>query len=288
MPIQMKLPDFSQDPLYKETQDILLPAGQKWLAGDVGIDMPTYQQSPYYKESQDILSGLGKNILSGNIPEYYRGIGEFGGTEFQNLLNLTNRDITRGVNEDIVRRGVTGGGVGTSAIAKAIADSSIKARFEDYSRSMEGRKALLGAGIDVMGGTRAAGLQEANMANLFGLDTTKLGIGIRETGLASLGDTRSAALTSSAQKQGFDLSRAELEFKIAEFNEKEQQAKAAAKGSMWSSILGAVGTIGGAMVGGPVGASIGGSLGSMAGSSIGGGGMKTGQTYGNLSISGGK
>lgn len=246
MPIQMKLPEFSQDPYYGQTQEKLYGAGQDWLKGDIGISMPEYIQSPYYAQSQKLLSGLGTDILGGKPPEYFRGIGEYNSPDFQNLLNLTQRDVTRGVNEDIVRRGVSRGGVGTSAIAKAIGDVGIKARFEDYARSMEGRKALLGAGIDIMGGTRAAGLTEANMANLFGLDTTKMGIGIRETGLASLGDTRSAALTASAQKQGFDLSRSELEFKIAEFNAREEAAKKAAKGSMWSSILGAVGTIAGA------------------------------------------
>jgi hypothetical protein len=260
-----QVPQFSMDPLYQQTQDKLYSAGQSWLSGDIGIDMPSYVSSPYYKESQDVLSGLGKNILSGNVPEYFRGIGEAGGIDFQNMLNLTNRDVARGVNEDIVRRGVSRGGVGTSAIAKAISDSSIKARFEDYSRSMEGRKALLGAGIDIMGGTRSAGLTETNMQNLFGLDTAKMGIGIRETGLAALGDTRSAALTQSAQKQGFDLSSAELQLKIDEFNAAQEQAKKAAKGSMWGSILGAVGTIGGAIVGGPVGASIGSSLGGLFG-----------------------
>lgn len=44
----------------------------------------------------------------------------------------------------------------------------------------------------------------------------------------------------------------------------------------WNAILGAAGTIGGAMIGGPMGAQIGGSLGSAAGSAIGGGGYAHG------------
>jgi hypothetical protein len=54
-----------------------------------------------------------------------------------------------------------------------------------------------------------------------------------------------------------------------------QQAAAAQEAAMWGQIIGAVGTVGGAMLGGPAGAMIGGSLGGLAGGGGGGGAAPT-------------
>ena len=277
MPVNVKLPDYQTDPYVLKAQQELFPAGQRFLAGKAGFAMPDYQTSPYYQRGQEALSGMGEGLLTGKIPEYYRGIGEAGGPAFEEMMKMTGRDVTRGVYEDITRRGVSRGGVGTSAIAKAMGDIGVKGRWEEMMRSIEGRKSLLGAGIDVMGGTRAAGLEESQMRNLFGLDKGKLELGVRELGAEMLGGVRGGGLTSEQQQSQFGLSRAELDLEQQKFNEEMKQKEAASKNSMWGDILGAGLGMVGTIAGGPIGGAIAGKIGGMF---AGGGGARGGGVVG--------
>ena len=167
----------------------------------INIALPDFFQDPLYQESQDVLFPLGKDILSGNIPDYYAPIGEYGGTELENLLALTNRDVTSAVNENMTRRNISRSGVGTSAIAKAVADSSTQLRWSDYSRALEGRESLLNTGLETVSGVR------------------------------------SSALDLTGQKNQFELSRSNLELQQAITNAQLEAEEKANKNDMWSDIL---------------------------------------------------
>lgn len=229
-------PSFSEDPYFLKSQQLLFPAGKSFLEGDIGFDLPSYATSPYYTRGQEALAPLGEQILSGKPPEWLRPIGQPGGAEFEDVLKLTTRDITKAVREDVAKRGLRGG-IGTSAIAKSVADVTSRLRFDDLIRSIEGKKTLLGAGIDIAGGTRAAGLSEAQMKNLFGLDLAKTKIGIKELGLATLGDVRGSALDMSKTKSAFDLEVADLQLRQEALQNKIATAESERSGSMWQQIL---------------------------------------------------
>ncbi len=263
------MPEWQADPYYLKTQQELLPAGQRFLAGEPGFDLPSYGVSPYYERGQEALAPLGEDILAGKPPEWLRGIGVAGGPEFEEMMKLTRRDVTRTVQEDIAKRGIGRGGIGTTAIAKTMGDIGVKARWEDYTRSIVGKKALLTAGVGIMGGVRTAGLQEQQLANVFGLSKAEIQLSIRKTGMEVLQQVRSGALSEEQLRNQFGLSVAELEFKVQKANEEIAMREKEAKAGMWGDIisggLGLVGTIGGAMIGGPAGAAIGGSIGSSIG-----------------------
>ena len=231
------LPPYSEDPLIGETQKLLLPAGQRFLSGDPGFDLPSYGVSPYYTRGQEALAPLGEGLLTGRVPSFLKPISEPGGAEFEDVLKLTTRDVTRGVREDLAKRGIKRGGIGTSAIAKSIADVTSRLRFDDLLRSIEGKKVLLGAGIDIAGGTRASGLEEAQMRNLFGLDLSRQKLGIRELGLQTLGDVRGTAVDTTKLKSAYQLEAANLELKRRALEEEIALKEQERSGSIWSNIL---------------------------------------------------
>lgn len=144
------------------------------------LAVPNWWEDPNYRQSQDFLQPYGENILNGKIPDYYKSIGESGGAEFENYLKLTNGDIMQGVNESLARSGRGRGGAAAAVSAQAIADNSTKARYADYVRAIEGKKSLLGAGIGIEEGVRSAGLTNQSQRNQF-----NLGAFDRELGKAS-------------------------------------------------------------------------------------------------------
>lgn len=195
----------------------------------IQLNLPSYYTSEYYSKPQKELYGFGSGLLKGDIPSYYKSIGEYGGKELESILQSTRGDITGAVSEDIARRNVGGGGVGTAAIAQAMAGVTPQLRWNDYLRSLEGKQYLMGAGIDTLSGVRSAGLSEMGQQNQFNMNT------------------------------------ANLEADIAQYNNALEQQEKARKSSQWSNILssglGALGTVAGMYLGGPAG----GMLGSAAG-----------------------
>ena len=254
-PINVNIPDYKKDPYYLKTQQQLYPAGQEWLKGEVaGFDMPQYQQSPYYAGMQKQLAGVSSDLLSGKVPEWLRETTTPGGGAFEQYMGMVGRDVTRGVQEDIAKRGVTRGGIGTTAIAKTMADVGTKYRWEDLLRTQQNRLGLFGAGIETAGGVRTAGLTEAGQANIFGLESAKMQIGIRETGMELLKAVQSGALTEEELENQYGLNKAQLEFQIQQANAQIAAEESARKGGMWQNILsgglGLMGSIGGMFGGG--------------------------------------
>ena len=201
--------------------------------------LPSFFTDPMFERGQQDLYGMGTDFMSGRIPDYYKSIGEAGSPQFEEMMRLNTEDIQRTGYESAARMG-TRGGATQSNIMKNVRSMAVPLRWADFTRSLEGRKGFLDKGFGAIEGVRNAGLQ-------FG-----------------------------SQKNSFDLGIAGMEQNQAKFIMEQEAAKKASKDAMWSNIisgvLGAAGTVGGAMIGGPWGAAAGAQLGSAAGKSVSGGG----------------
>lgn len=124
-------------------------------------EFPDFAVDPAFAETQGFLKDFGMDILKGDVPEYYKGIGETGGKAFEDMLDLTKRDITKSTQETLAASGRARGGQLPASTAKAVGDVSIKARFDDYLRSLAGKQSLLSTGVGVTEGVRSAGAVES-------------------------------------------------------------------------------------------------------------------------------
>ncbi len=138
-----------------------------------GLEIPTFQEDPDYRETQDYLKALGINILEGDIPDYYKSIGETGGKEFEDYLNLLKGDVQAGVESSMAAAGRTGGVV-ASQTAEKVGRLSTEARFQDYARALQGKEFLLGTGQNITEGVRGAGQAQQAQANQFKLNATEI------------------------------------------------------------------------------------------------------------------
>lgn len=177
----------------------------------VKVNLPDYTLDPLFQKSQDVLFPLGTALATGEgIPDYYKTIGAIGGEEFEDVLGLAKRDVTRAGLETAARMKIRGPRA-AFGIGQNIADLTKKLRFEDLMAGKEGRKFLLG------------------------------------TGLETVSDVRGGALSETGLRSEFDLSRAGLDIGMQEFNEEmafrreQQEAKEkAARNKMWSDLFGSV------------------------------------------------
>jgi len=235
--INVDIPEFREDEYILKGNQALFPKGQEWLSGDFGFDMPEYGASPYYGESQEALFGLSKGLLTGKVPEAYRSLMQSGGDEYSEMMRGVKRDVTTGVQEDLAKRGVTRGGIGTSAISKAMGEVSGKYGYEDYLRTQENKAKLLGFGADVSAGVSSRGLTEAQMANAFGMDTAKLNLTGRGMGADVLSGVRGSGLELSSLRSGQGLGAAELDANIQGKNIANQLALEEQENQMWSDLM---------------------------------------------------
>ena len=150
----------------------------KSLAGNV----PDLYEDPYYKKTQEKLYDTGSDLLRGKPNDYYKQIGEYGGQEFENVLGLLKRDVSTGVNEDLVRRGVGRGGIGATAKARAIGDISTKTRYADYERAMAGRGQFLDIGSKMLSDVRGGATNEEQIRNRFAIGATDSALGASKFG----------------------------------------------------------------------------------------------------------
>lgn len=139
--------------------------------------VPEYYTSPEYVETQNVLKGVAYNTLAGEFPEYYKPIGEYGGEDFENILGSIRSDVTtdvsRSVQEDLTRRGVSRGGLGTAAtsmaVAEAMGDIESNLRYSDYERALDARGDLFGIGVSTLADVRTSALSEQNAYNQYQL-----------------------------------------------------------------------------------------------------------------------
>lgn len=168
-----------------------------------GLNLPPYEEDPLYQETQDILYGTGADILEGKPPEYFAPIGEIGGETFEDLLRLTTRDVTKGVEESLAKRGIGRGGIGTAAIAKRTGDISTQMRWADLMRALEGRKWMFGAGTDILSGVRSGALSRESLKSRQGLGAAQLGL--QSERLAMQGEMAEADMWSSILSSGLGI-----------------------------------------------------------------------------------
>ena len=146
------------------------------------FNKPEFDINPDFPELQDELKGRSRDILSGDLPDFYKPIAEFGGDFFAGLLKDIEGDIrgetTTAVNEDLSRRGVTRGGVGTAAIAmgtaEKVGDISRELRVGDYERALGARGDLFGIGMSGLQDVRTKALEETGVRNQFELGASEL------------------------------------------------------------------------------------------------------------------
>lgn len=135
--------------------------------------LPDFWEDPFVGKTQDELYNFGSNLLSGNPNDYYKPIGEIGGSMFEDVLARVVRDTTKSTEEDAIRRGVGRGGPVSTAISKSVADVSSSMRWSDVLRALEGRKYLLNKGDSMLSGVRSAAFTNQAQKNSYELDKAK-------------------------------------------------------------------------------------------------------------------
>jgi len=145
--------------------------GGKRILGSSGggpeIERPSYYTDPAYTETQGALKDMGLGLMTGKVPDYYKAIGETGGKEFEDMLGLTTRDITKSAAEASAASGRSRGGSLPAITAGAVADAATKARYSDYNRAVEGKRGLLTTGIATTQGVRGSAQNEQGSQNRF-------------------------------------------------------------------------------------------------------------------------
>lgn len=178
------------------SQTINMFSGGKLFGGDdeegIEIELPAWWEDPLYQKTQDELYGSGLDILAGNLNDYYKGIGEYGGVDFENLMHLINRDTANAVNESLVKQGINRGGFAPNILSKTMADIGTKLRWEDYMKAMENRKWLMGTGLDTLTGVRSSALDKTNLVNTFNLNSARTQLGLDAINYAREQDANAA------------------------------------------------------------------------------------------------
>lgn len=139
-----------------------------------GFELPEWWDDPKYEDAQKLLSELGSDILGGDIPDYYKGIGEPGGKEFENMLSMNLSDITKQVLEGTAMTGRGRGGLPGSLISEASAEASTQARWAEHLRALEGKQWLFGQGRGITENVRTAGANKEQRKNAFNIDVSGL------------------------------------------------------------------------------------------------------------------
>jgi len=166
-----------------------------------GLSMPKppdWYEDPYYKKTQDQLLDYGTDLLEGKPNDYYKPIGEVGGSMFEDVVAKTTRDITGAVGEDAARRGMGRSGATSNAIARAVGDKTTELRWSDFLRAMQGRSGFLQLGNEMVSGVRSAGLTYQGQKNQFNLAS----VGLAQTGALQEYNAQEAKDGQQAQAQG--------------------------------------------------------------------------------------
>lgn len=208
------------------------------------IPLPKLVTDPLYTSSQSSLDKIGQGLLTGDVPDYYKSIGDFNSPQFQAMLNSVKGQIMQGSQESSAIQGTGRSGVATTASNNSLNSVLPQLTYQDYTRALAGRGALLGAGIDTESGVRQ----------------------------------------SAQNQQQFDTNFNQQIFadqlKIAGLMDSWKKDASQAEGQMFGNIASTagplVGGLGGFLVGGPggavIGSQIGGALGGVASGALGGAG----------------
>jgi hypothetical protein len=142
------------------------------------LDGLTYEEDPLYTSSQASLDKLGSGLLKGDVPDYYKSIGEAGGSEFESMVSLMNRDIQKNAAEAMASSGRARGGNLAAVTAQETGDATAKLRYADTQRALAGKQYLLNTGINVENGVRSAAFANMTGENQFNKEKTQALIGL--------------------------------------------------------------------------------------------------------------
>ncbi len=119
--------------------------------------LPTIlEDEDLFKKSQSQLFETGTGLVQGTPSELIKPLTEIGGESFEDMLNLTKRDVSKSVSEDIIRRNVGRGGLGASITAQRIGDLSVAARETERLRAFGARERLLTTGLSTLESVRGS------------------------------------------------------------------------------------------------------------------------------------
>lgn len=162
---------------------LAMSAGGKKGGGFDASQLPDFDADPMVKETQDYLYPLGKNLIEGNIPEWLAPVVTPGSKQFEDVLGMMTRDTQKAVEESAAKRGVGRGGAVSTAVARAVSDTSKELRYRDFLNAIEGSKFIFGKGISVVEGVRTGALQNQQMQNQFALGKYGLDMQAQEIGM---------------------------------------------------------------------------------------------------------
>lgn len=147
------------------------------------INLPKEVTDPLYTSSQSSLDKLGSGLLTGDIPDYYKSIGDFNSPQFQAMLNSVKGQIMQGSQEASAINGTGRSGVAVTASNNALNSILPQLTYQDYTRALAGRGALLDTGINTEQGVRSSAQNQQQFDTNF--NQTLFG---DQTSLASLID----------------------------------------------------------------------------------------------------
>lgn len=120
------------------------------------INLPQNVTDPLYTSSQASLDKVGSGLLTGDVPDYYKSIGDFDSPQFQAMLNSVKGQVMQGSQEASAINGTGRSGVGVTASNNALNSILPQLSYQDYTRAVAGRGALLDTGINTEQGVRAS------------------------------------------------------------------------------------------------------------------------------------
>lgn len=130
------------------------------------IPLPKFVTDPLYTSSQGELDKLGTGLINGDIPDYYKSIGDFNSPQFQAMLNSVKGQVMQGSQEASAINGTGRSGVAVTASNNSLNSILPQLSYQDYTRALAGRGALLDTGINTEAGVRSSaqtqGLNESN------------------------------------------------------------------------------------------------------------------------------
>jgi hypothetical protein len=147
---------------------------QENSAPQINWEKPEWTPDEYYKPTQDFMFDFGKNMLAGDVPDYFKPIGEIGGSEYDKFMAMVTRDTVNQVEGSAAARGVGRAGATTSAVAKSVGDISAQYGWADFLRAIQGRSDLLKLGTGIVSDVRSAGLTNQGQRNQFELGASDL------------------------------------------------------------------------------------------------------------------
>ena len=158
------------------------------------INLPKEVTDPLYTSSQASLDKLGSGLLTGDVPDYYKSIGDFNSPQFQAMLNSVKGQVMQGSQEASAISGTGRSGVATTASNNALNSIIPQLSYQDYTRALAGRGALLDTGINIEQGVRQSAQNQQQFDTNFNQTLFN-----DQTGLAQLIDNYKK---QAAQAQG--------------------------------------------------------------------------------------